>query len=123
MTRLVAAMVVGVVLGVGAAAVRAEVAPGTKIDQSTATEVKDLLPPETYKHYKDGDYTNAVVDFPAGRFRWDDGFDQATRRNGETLGLDASKQPVDQTTGKRPDYLTGIPFPNITEADPDGGYK
>src|SRR4029450_13479353 len=81
-------------------------------------QVKDLLPPEIYKHYKNGDYTNAVVDFPAGRFRWDDGFDEATRQNGERLALDDDKQPVDKATMKRPDYLAGTPFPPTS----GGGY-
>jgi hypothetical protein len=110
-------------LGAGAPWVRADVTPGTTIDQSTADQVEDLLPPEIHKHYRNGDYVNVVVDFPPGRFRWDDGFDEATRQNGERLTLDASKQPVDRTTMQRPDYLTGIPFPYIDETDPDAGYK
>ena len=32
--------------------------PGTMVDQSNADEVKDLLPPEIHKHFKNGDYTN-----------------------------------------------------------------
>jgi hypothetical protein len=100
-----------------------ELAPGTMVDQSTADEAKGLLPPELYEHYKNGEYANRVVDFPRGRFRWDDGFDEATRRNGETLVLDEAKQPVDKATGQRPAYITGIPFPKIDQADPDGGYK
>src|SRR5262249_40064934 len=66
------------VIGLAANRAGAEVAPGTMIDQSTADQVKDLLPPEILKHYKNGEYVNRVVDFPNGRFRWDDGFDQAT---------------------------------------------
>jgi hypothetical protein len=116
-------VVIAVVMGVAANRAGADVAPGTTIDQSTADQVKDLLPPEILKHYKNGEYINRVVDFPNGRFRWDDGFDEATRQNSESLVLDQDKQPVDRSTQKRPDYLTGIPFPNISESDPDGGTK
>ena len=47
--------------------VGAAVTPGMTLDQSTADQAKDLLPPEIYDHYKKGEYTNAVVDFPDSR--------------------------------------------------------
>jgi hypothetical protein len=93
------------------------------LDATNAEQASDLLPPEILNHYKKGDYTNKIVDFPDSRFRWDDGFEDATKRNGEQLKLDASKQPVDKTTGARPDYIQGLPFPNIDPQDPDAGYK
>src|SRR5262245_13452569 len=99
----------------------ADVRPGMKIDQSNADEVQSLLPPEIYEHYKKGEYTNAVVDFPDSKFQWDDGYEAATAHNRENLVLSPEKQPVDKTTGKRPDYITGQPFPDIKESDPDAG--
>jgi hypothetical protein len=106
-----------------AVTVRADVPVGTMVDRSTAEQVKDLLPPEIFKHYQNGEYKNPVVEFPTTKFRWDDGFDEATKRNAATIVLDESKQPVDKTTGKRPDYIQGLPFPDIRQDDPDGGYK
>ncbi|HZP42731.1 MAG TPA: DUF1329 domain-containing protein [Candidatus Binatia bacterium] len=97
--------------------------PGAVVDQTTVDQVKDLLPPEIYTHYKKGDYVNPLVEFPNSRWRWDDGFEEATKANGERLVLDEHKQPVDKTTGKRPDYVQGLPFPDIREDDPDAGYK
>ena len=41
--------------------VRAAVSPGMTLDQSTADQAKDLLPPEIYDHYKKGEYTNGIV--------------------------------------------------------------
>src|SRR5439155_1157465 len=79
--------------------------------------------PEILRHYRNGDYRNKVVEFPITRWRWDDGFEEATRWNGEHLVLDEHKAPVDKTTGKRPDYISGVPFPDIREDDPDAGYK
>jgi hypothetical protein len=106
-----------------AAVASGQVSPGTMIDGSTADSVKHLLPPEIHKHYAAGEYKNPIVDFPSSKFRWDDGWEEATKRNAQTLILDASKQPVDKTTGQRPDYIQGLPFPDIREDDPDGGYK
>jgi hypothetical protein len=103
--------------------VRAAVSPGMTLDQSTADQAKDLLPPEIYDHYKKGEYTNGIVDFPDSKFQWDDGYDKATEWNRAHLVLSPEKQPVDKDTGKRPDYIMGRPFPDIRQDDPDAGYK
>jgi hypothetical protein len=105
----------------GAGEGRADVTPGMTIDQATAAQAKDLLPPEIYRHYEKGEYVNPVVDFPDSRFQWDDGHAEATKWNRDHLILDATKQPVDKDTGKRPDYITGHPFPDIRDDDPDAG--
>ena len=122
MVRTLVAVAV-VLIGFAGGPARAELTTGTMLQQSNADQASGLLPPEILKHYKGGDYMNQIVDFPNGRFRWDDGFDAATRQNGERIILDESKAPVDKTTMKQPEYLTGLPFPDIREDDPDGGYK
>src|SRR5262245_48513709 len=57
-------------LAIVVATAHAGVAPGTVIDKSTAAQVKDLLPPEIFRHYETGEYKNPVVDFPDAKFRW-----------------------------------------------------
>jgi len=116
-------LTVGACLGLAAVHGGAAPTPGTTLERPTAEEAKDLLPPEILRHYQNGDYRNAVVEFPNSRWRWDDGFEEATRWNAEHLVLDEHKAPVDKATGKRPDYITGLPFPDIREDDPDAGYK
>ena len=37
--------------------------------------------------------------------------------------LDEHRSPVDKATGKRPEYIQGLPFPDIRADDPDAGYK
>ena len=54
--------------------------PGATLDKTTAEDARELLPPEILKHYQNGDYKNAVVDFPNTRWKWDDGFDVRTLR-------------------------------------------
>src|SRR5262249_12727593 len=102
---------------------RGDVTPGMTIDQSTAEQTKDLLPPEIYRHYQKGEYIQKVVDFPNSKFQGDDGSQDASEWNRQHLTLDAHKQPVDKDTGKRPAYITGQPFPDIREDDPDAGVK
>jgi hypothetical protein len=125
MRKTVAALLAGVVWTcvVPSTSRGAEPVPGTVIDATTAEQVKDLLPPEIHAHYQKGEYVNRLIEFPDARWRWDDGFDEATKRNGERLVLDANKQPVDRVTGQRPDYISGLPFPDIRQDDPEGGYK
>src|SRR6266516_2569212 len=93
------------------------------VDRSNADEVKDLLPPEIHKHFKNGDYMNKLVEFPNTRWAWDDGFEEATKWNAEHLVLDEHKSPIDKATGKRPEYIRGLHFPTIDPNDPDAGYK
>src|SRR5207253_2362409 len=97
--------------------------PGTTVDQSNVVQVKDLLPPEVYAHFKKGEYANKLFDFPNSRWSWDDGFAEATKWNAEHLVLDEHKSPIDKDTKKRPDYIRGLPFPDIREDDPAAGYK
>src|SRR2546427_645838 len=123
LTRLALGAFVGLAVGLAAVHVGATLAPGTTLDRTTAEEAKDLLPPEILRHYQNGDYRSTVVEFPNSRWRWDDGFEEASRWNGEHLVLDEHKSPVDKASGKRPEYITGLPFPDIREDDPDAGYK
>src|SRR5262249_52090060 len=58
--RLVAVAVV--VVGFAGGVARAELAPGTMLQQSNADQANGLLPPEILKHYKAGDYMNQIVD-------------------------------------------------------------
>ena len=102
---------------------RADVQPGMTLDQSTADQAEGLLPPEILKHYKAGEYINPVIEFPNDRFKFDDSFNEGTQRNRTAIVLGPDKQPVDKATGKRPEYLQGLPFPDIDEKDPDAGYK
>jgi len=114
----------GALLLLAAAAVaRADVSPGMMLDQTTAEQAKDLLPPEILSHYVNGEYMNRIVEFPESAYGWDDGWAEATAWNREHLVLDQYKSPIDKATGKRPDYITGFPFPDIREDDPDAGVK
>ena len=113
-----------VALGVTAVpGARAELKAGQMLDKSTADEAQPLLPPEIYKHFKNGDYMNRVVDFPASKSGWDDSFVTATKWNAEHIVLSPDKTPIDKTTGARPEYLQGLPFPDIKADDPDAGNK
>ena len=93
------ALALGLLIGAAGVVGRATaIEPGTTVDQSNVVQVKDLLPPEVYAHFKKGEYANKLFDFPNSRWSWDDGFAEATKWNAEHLVLDEHKSPIDKDT-------------------------
>jgi Protein of unknown function (DUF1329) len=104
------------------------VAPGLKIgdtlDQSNADKAKDLLPPEILKHYQDGGYRNEIGSWPEGIIYRERSFEESTRSNATKYDVDPNTGTIiEKATGKQPDYIYGMPFPNIDPADPRAGIK
>jgi hypothetical protein len=126
-TRALAASVTLWLLQGGARAVAQEVAPGLKVgdtlDQSNWQGAKDLMPAEVLKHYEKGEYKNPIVDYPLGNARWEKSFLEATEKNAGQLDVDDAGTIVFKGTGQQPEYLYGIPFPNIDANDPKAAVK
>jgi hypothetical protein len=120
---LVLSLAVGVMASHALGSPGAGIEPGTIVGPASADQAKGLLPPEVLRHYESGDYINPIIAFPDSRWDWDEEFKAGTRWNAEHLTLDEHKSPIDQTTGKRPPYLIGLPFPHIAADDPDAGVK
>jgi hypothetical protein len=97
--------------------------PGDVLGPDTAERAKDLLPPEILKHYESGEYRNAVVDYPVANNHWEASFDEATAKNAHTLDVDDAGAIVEKASGKPPDYVYGIPFPEIEANDPKAAAK
>jgi Protein of unknown function (DUF1329) len=84
---------------------------------------KDLLPPEILKHYRDGGYTNKIIDWPNGIYKWDPQFKAATQANEGRYTVSKEGTVIDKSTGKQPPFIYGLPFPTIDPNDPDAGTK
>ncbi len=97
--------------------------PGDVLSQSNWRLAKDLLPAEILGHFERGEYALPIVTWEAGKQKWPAAFNAGTRRNAETLKLDAQGSIVDKATGKRPLYICGFPFPSVTADDPAAGLK
>ena len=98
-------------------------APGTVLDQSSWQSAEGLLPPEILEHYKTGGYSNPIVDWPLGIFKWGPDFKAATEKNAGQFKLGESGTVVLNSTGEQPDYIMGYPFPIIDPADKDAPAK
>ena len=105
-----------------------EVAPGLKVgdvlDASNAGQAKDLLPPEILEHYHKGDYHNRIDSWPEGLVHRDVSNDRATKENVGKYVLDPDSGAIlEKTSGKVPESIYGMPFPEIAADDPQGGLK
>ncbi len=101
----------------------AEVTPGTVLNQETWQQAEGLLPPEILKHYKNGEYSNPIVEWKKEQFNWPPDFREASKQNEGKYDVDEAGSIVDKQTGKQPDVILGFPFPVIDPADPRAGVK
>jgi hypothetical protein len=105
-----------------------EVAPGLAvgdtIDQTNADRAEALLPPEVLAHYRAGAYRNRLVSWPRGIIHYAPSFEEATRTNAGRYRIDPETGTIlEAATGARPQYVYGVPFPEIAADDPQGGIK
>ena len=92
--------------------------PGDVLNKDTASQAEGLLPPELLQHYKDGKFENKIVEWPAGKYRWDTSFQEATIDNKGKYEINDLGTIVDKSTGQQPPYVYGLPFPDLDPKDP-----
>lgn len=96
---------------------------GDVLNSSNYKEAEKLLPPEILKHYETNGYQNRIVDWPIGTYIWDPEFAEATKKNGERLILNEKGTVVEKSSGEKPPFIMGFPFPQIDPNDPGAGAK
>ena len=100
-----------------------ELKPGMVLNQQTAKFAEGLLPPEILKHYKEGDYSNPIVDWPTDFYVWAEDFLAGSKANEGKYDIGDKGQIIEKASGKQPQYILGFPFPTIDENDPKAGAK
>lgn len=105
-----------------------EVAPGLKVgdvlEATNAERAKDLLPPEILAHYQAGKYKNRIVSFPRGIMHRATSFEEETHKNAGRYTVEPETGTIlDGATGAPPEYVYGIPFPQLDADDPLAGIK
>jgi len=102
----------------------AEIAPGTVIDKTNAEEAQGLVPDPVLNWVKKGDGTMTVGELP---YDLNDFLPPPALENMEAnkgkYGVDADGLIVDLKTGKLPEFISGLPFPEIDLEDPDVASK
>jgi hypothetical protein len=102
----------------------AEIAPGTVIDKTNAEEAQGLVPDPILNWVKKGDGTMTVGSLPyePSEFIPPAGLKHMESNKGK-YDVDADGMIVEAKTGKAPEFVDGLPFPEIDLEDPNVGPK
>jgi hypothetical protein len=96
------------------------------LDANNWQEGQELLPDPVVKRLKAGEYWFKVVPVDPQRFKanYSKAFWDATASNAGKYDLEPTQCGlVEKATGKLPEYLFGMPFPDVTAEDPKAGCK
>src|SRR5690349_19902309 len=96
--------------------------PGDDLDKSTAAQAEGTMPPELLPRYKDGKFENKIVAWPPG-YRWETSFQEATLGNKGKYELHYKGTIIDKATNEQPNYVYGLPFPDVDPNDPQVAAK
>jgi hypothetical protein len=122
LVRVLSALILATAALAAAPSAAEDFKTGEMIDKSSWQKAENLLPPEILKHYKEGDYQNKFVDWPASQYTWAPDFKAGTDANEGKFAIGDLGTLVDKT-GKRPPYIIGHPFPKIDAGDPAAAVK
>src|SRR6476661_4578805 len=115
---------IAALLGLGAVSLAGEgPKPGETLDQTSWQKAEGLLPPEILRHYREGEYRNAVVDWPESKYNWPPDFLAATKANEGKFVVGPRGEVLSKDTGKQPAYILGYPFPTIDSSDPNAAVE
>ena len=107
-----------------APAASAELAAGTVIDKTNAELAEGLIPDPVLNWIKKGDGTITVGELPYNPDEfWPPSALEYTDKNKGKYDVGADGLIVDLKTGKLPDFIDGMPFPEIKLDDPNVGSK
>ena len=102
----------------------AELAVGTVIDKTNAEQAEGLIPDPVLNWVKKGDGSMTVGEVPYNPNEFlPPPAKQFLETNKGKYDVDAEGLIVDLKTGKLPEFIDGMPFPEIDIEDPKAGQK
>jgi len=95
------------------------------LDANNWQEGKDLLPEPVLKRLKDGQYWFKVVPVDPASFRanYSKKFWELSEGNEGKYDVEATCGLKDKSTGKIPDFVSGLPFPKVDKGDSKAACK
>ena len=99
---------------------------GNVLGPSTWSQAEGLLPDEILDHYRLGEYVNSIADIRRPGYRdvaLPADFAAASQANRGRFELTEVGSIVDRATGRQPDYIMGLPFPDVAADDPQAATK
>ncbi|MEW6440046.1 MAG: DUF1329 domain-containing protein [bacterium] len=102
----------------------AEVAPGDIVDSTNAEKVEGLLPDSVLNWVKKGDFilTIGKLNYDPNEF-WPEAAVRSFELNKGKYQLSEAGLIVEGSTGKTPEHIVGIPFPQVDLDDPRAAYR
>ncbi len=79
--------------------------PGEVLGPDNWQKAEGLLPPEILKHYRNGEYANAIAPWGDRWVKWGTTFLGHSDENAKWLDLDDKGSIIDKRTGQRPTYV------------------
>ena len=96
---------------------------GDMVDKDSWQKAEGLLPPEILRHYKDGEYANKFIDWPAAKTTFPPDFKAASDANEGKFTTSPEGPSSTRRPGSSPPTSSGYPFPTIDEKDPAAAAK
>ncbi|MGB9499198.1 MAG: DUF1329 domain-containing protein [Dissulfuribacterales bacterium] len=102
----------------------ADVTPGDVIDKSNWEKVEGLLPESIVNWVKKGDYILNIGSLNYDPLEYNRFLTaESLKKNIGKYELDETDNIIDIKTGKLPDFIAGIPFPEVDDKDPGAATK
>ncbi len=100
-----------------------EVPSGTVLGKENWEVAKGHMPDEILEFYKRDEYRHEIIKKEGDAWLVDPDLIAASKKNAGKFDINENGTVVDKATGKRPDVITGRPFPDIDANDPKAGTK
>jgi len=116
-------VVVGLLVGLAAGAA-ADVSPGDVVDKSNWQKVEGLVPESVLNWVKKGDFVMPVgeLHYDPNQY-WPEAAVQSFGPNKGKYRMSEGGLILDAATGKAPEHIVGIPFPEVDLSDPKAAPK
>jgi hypothetical protein len=101
---------------------RAELKPEELLTQQNWQDAQGLLPDAVLHRFRNGGYQAKIATLPTS-LRWGKKFTAASEANAGKFSINGDDSLIANSTGAYPEFLYGLPFPQINPHDPQAAAK
>jgi uncharacterized protein DUF1329 len=101
----------------------ADLQPGSRLTKANCQETKDLLPEFVMEKFCSGQYEADIIEVKDEAFQYSAKFKAGSEANAGKYYVTDQGYMYETATKTWPHFWYGYPFPDVTENDPQAGYK